>query len=102
MRMLRIAFTFTMLFCLALPGFARDVAHIDSALNSAKLQGSGRLNWWGFHIYDASFYRAANPASSEFALDIRYHKSFLPAYIIYDFVRDTDNLFKTIRLREIA
>ena len=76
MRMLRIAFTFTMLFCLALPGFARDVAHIDSALNSAKLQGSGRLNWWGFHIYDASFYRAANPASSEFALDIRYHKSF--------------------------
>ncbi len=62
--------------CLASNSFARDFAHIDSALNPAKLQGSGRLNWWGFHVYDASFYRAGTPASSEFALDIRYQKSF--------------------------
>jgi hypothetical protein len=76
MRMLRVVFTFIMLFCLAMSSFARDTTHIDSALNSAKLQGSGRLNWWGFHIYDASFYRTANPAASDFALDIRYYKSF--------------------------
>lgn len=56
--------------------FARDISYIDSALNPAKLQGSGRLNWFGFHIYDASFYRAGMPSSPEFALDIRYQKSF--------------------------
>ena len=54
----------------------RDLTHINTALNSVKLQGSGRLNWWGFHLYDAFFYRASNPSSSEFALDVRYQKSF--------------------------
>jgi len=57
-------------------GFARDFASMDPAMNSAKLQGSGKLTWWGFHIYDASFYRSGNLSSSEFALDMRYHKSF--------------------------
>ena len=56
-------------------GFARDLAYIDQALNSAKLQGSGKLTWWGFHIYDASFYRAGSFNSSEFALNIQYQKS---------------------------
>ena len=56
--------------------FARDLTFIDSVLNPAKLQGSGRFNWWGFHIYDASFYRAGTPSSQEFAIDIRYQKSF--------------------------
>ena len=56
--------------------FARDPTFIDGLLNPAKLQGSGRFNWWGFHIYDASFYRAGTPSSPEFALDIRYQKSF--------------------------
>ena len=56
--------------------FARDLTFIDGLLNPAKLQGSGRLNWWGFHIYDASFYRAGAPSSPEFAIDIRYQKSF--------------------------
>jgi len=56
--------------------FAREVSHIDKILNPALLQGSGRLNWWGFHIYDASFYRAGASTSQEFAIDIRYHKSF--------------------------
>ncbi|MBU3605436.1 chalcone isomerase family protein [Polynucleobacter sp. MWH-Creno-3A4] len=76
MRILKMALAWTIIFCFASMSFARDITHIDSALNSAKLQGSGKLTWWGFHIYDASFYRSANPASSEFALDIRYHKSF--------------------------
>jgi hypothetical protein len=57
-------------------GFARDLTFIDSVLNPAKLQGSGRFNWWGLHIYDASFYRAGAPSSQEFAIDIRYQKSF--------------------------
>ncbi len=64
------------IFLLASNGFARDISYIDSVLNPAKLQGSGRLNWLGFHIYDASFYRAGAPSSPEFALNIRYQKSF--------------------------
>jgi hypothetical protein len=56
--------------------FARDIGYIDSALNPAKLQGTGRLNWLGFHIYDASFYRAGTLSSPEFALNVRYQKSF--------------------------
>ena len=55
--------------------FARDLVYIDQALNQAKLQGSGKLTWWGLHIYDASFYRAGSFNSSEFALDLQYHKS---------------------------
>ena len=56
--------------------FAHDLTHLDSTLNPPRLQGSGRLTWWGFNIYDASFYRAGNLGSSEFALDMRYQKSF--------------------------
>jgi hypothetical protein len=56
--------------------FARDLSYIDKIFNPALLQGSGKFNWWGFHIYDASFYRAGTPSSQEFALDIRYQKSF--------------------------
>lgn len=56
--------------------FARDIGYIDSVLNPAKLQGAGRLNWLGFHIYDASFYRAGTLSSPEFALNVRYQKSF--------------------------
>ncbi|WP_201721479.1 hypothetical protein [Polynucleobacter hirudinilacicola] len=64
------------IFLLASNSFARDISYIDSVLNPAKLQGSGRLNWFGFHIYDASFYRSGVPSSPEFALNIRYQKSF--------------------------
>lgn len=55
---------------------AHDLTYMDEVVNPAKLQGSGKLTWWGLHIYDASFYRGANMASSEFALDLRYQKSF--------------------------
>ena len=55
---------------------ASDASHIDQVLNPAKLQGSGKLTWWGLHVYDASFYRGASSNSSEFALDLRYQKSF--------------------------
>jgi len=56
--------------------FARDAAHINNAFGSARLQGSGKLTWWGLDIYDAALYRAGNLNSPEFALDLRYQKSF--------------------------
>jgi hypothetical protein len=56
-------------------GFARELGYIDQVLNPAKLQGSGKLTWWGLHIYDASFYRAGSFSSPEFALHLQYHKS---------------------------
>ena len=55
--------------------FAREITYIDEALNPAKLQGGGKLTWWGFHVYDAAFYRGANLNSPEFALDLRYQRS---------------------------
>ena len=77
MKILKSLFIFCgAIFLLASNGFARDISYIDAALNPAKLQGSGRLNWWGFHIYDASFYRAGVASSPAFALDVRYQKSF--------------------------
>ena len=77
MTFLKISLTLLAVFYISIStGFARDFASMDPALTAAKLQGSGRLTWWGFHIYDASFYRSGNLSSSEFALDMRYHKSF--------------------------
>ncbi|MBU3615990.1 chalcone isomerase family protein [Polynucleobacter sp. JS-Polo-80-F4] len=70
-------FLIASLFCALVPsGFARDPLELPPHLSSAKLQGSGRLTWWGLHIYDASFYRVGSLASPEFALDMRYQKSF--------------------------
>lgn len=56
--------------------FARDPLELSTQLSTAKLQGSGRLTWWGLHIYDASFYRVGSLSSPEFALEMRYQKSF--------------------------
>jgi Chalcone isomerase-like len=63
-------------FAITAQGFAREATHIEEALNSAKLQGSGKLTWWGFHVYDAAFYRSNHLNSPEFALELRYQKSF--------------------------
>lgn len=70
-------FAFLLLMQCGMPqfGFARELAYIDQAFNSARLQGSGKLTWWGLHIYDASFYRAGSFNSPEFALELQYHKS---------------------------
>ena len=56
--------------------FAGEAAHIESAISQAQTQGSGRLNFWGLHVYDATLYRSSAKDSSEFALDIQYQKSF--------------------------
>jgi Chalcone isomerase-like len=72
----------TALFSFLMPtSFARDPLELPAHLSAAKLQGSGRLTWWGLHIYDASFYRVGSLSSSEFALDLRYQKSFSGASI---------------------
>ena len=55
---------------------ARESLELPQHLSSAKLQGSGRLTWWGLHIYDAAFYRGGSLSSPDFALDLRYQKSF--------------------------
>jgi hypothetical protein len=81
MKMIRLFLMVALLSALAPASFARDPQELPPSLSSAKLQGSGRLTWWGLHIYDASFYRVGSLASSEFALDMRYQKSFSGASI---------------------
>lgn len=55
---------------------AEGLSYLETSSSPVKLQGSGKLTWWGLHIYDAAFYRATNLSSNEFALDLRYQKSF--------------------------
>ena len=69
-------FLLCILVLLLIPSFANNAVEVPPPLSNAKLQGAGRLTWWGLHIYDASFYRVGPLNSSEFALDIRYQKSF--------------------------
>lgn len=60
---------------------AKDIAHIESVLSQVQPQGTGRLNFLGFHVYDATLYRGVNKDSGEFALEIKYQKSFSGAAI---------------------
>ena len=74
--MIRLQLAFVLLTLTLASSFAREPLELPQHLNAAKLQGNGRLTWWGLHIYDASFYRVGSLTSSEFALDLRYQKSF--------------------------
>ena len=56
--------------------FAREPIELPANISSAKLKGTGRLTWFGLHIYDASFYRLGSLSSPDFALNLRYQKSF--------------------------
>jgi hypothetical protein len=56
--------------------FATEPPHIKSMMGQTQLQGLGRLNFWGFHIYDANLYRGTTKDSQEFALELKYQKSF--------------------------
>ncbi len=76
MKSLRLFLMVALLGMLTPTGFARDPLELPQHLSSAKLQGSGKLTWWGLNIYDASFYRVGSLTSPEFALDMRYQKSF--------------------------
>jgi hypothetical protein len=55
---------------------ASDLSRIEAVISQPQSQGVARLNFWGFHIYDVTLYRASNLSSSDFALDIKYQKSF--------------------------
>lgn len=56
--------------------FAKEPPHIKSMMGQVQLQGLGRLNFWGFHVYDANLYRGATKDSQEFALELKYQRSF--------------------------
>ncbi len=57
-------------------GFAKEPPYIKSMMGQTQLQGLGRLNFWGFHVYDANLYRGAAKDSQEFALELKYQRSF--------------------------
>ena len=56
--------------------FAKEPPHIKSMMGQVQLQGLGRLNFWGFHVYDANLYRGSAKDSQEFALELKYQRSF--------------------------
>jgi Chalcone isomerase-like len=76
MKVIRYLLLSTLLSVSMTAGIAREPLELPPHLSSAKLQGSGQLTWWGLHIYDAAFYRVGSLSSPEFALDMRYQKSF--------------------------
>lgn len=84
--------TFVISLAVTLTAHARELGHIDDVFHSAKLQGSGKLTWLGFHVYDASFYRSHTLQSSEFALDLRYKKSFGGSSIAHRSVEEMKKL----------
>lgn len=55
---------------------AKEPPHIKSMMGQVQLQGLGRLNFWGFHVYDANLYRGTAKDSQEFALELKYQRSF--------------------------
>lgn len=81
MKIFRLFVALVIVNLLASNGFARDPIALPADIASAKLQGSGRLTWWGLHVYDAAFYRVGSPSSTDFALNLRYQKSFSGASI---------------------
>jgi hypothetical protein len=45
-------------------------------LETATLQGQGRLTFWGFDVYDARYYVADPKGQNGFALEIQYIRAF--------------------------
>jgi len=76
MKIIRFLLIIALLGPLMSTSFARDPQVAPPYLSAAKLQGSGRLTWFGLHIYDAAFYRVGSLDSPDFALSLRYQKSF--------------------------
>ncbi len=51
--------------------------HVAKYVAEAQLAGSGRLTWWGFHVYDADLYVGGafdprQPTTRPFVLEVRY------------------------------
>lgn len=72
--------------------FAKEPQYIKNIMGQAQLQGLGRLNFWGFHVYDANLYRGAAKDSQEFALELKYQKSFSGEAITNRTVDEMKNL----------
>ena len=54
--------------------------HVRRHIDDARPSGSGRLTWFGFHVYDARMFvprnfNPANPSAQPFALEITYARS---------------------------
>jgi hypothetical protein len=77
---------------LAPVGFAKEPPHIKSMMGQFQLQGLARLNFWGFHVYDANLYRGASKDSQEFALELKYQRSFSGQAIASRTVEEMKNL----------
>ena len=74
------AFVLSLLIGLSPMGWANSPAAGKSPvygyLESATLQGQGRLTFWGFDVYDARYYVADPKGQNGFALEIQYIRSF--------------------------
>jgi len=56
---------------------ARAPAHVHEYVGDAPLAGTGRLTWFGLHVYDAALYAPArfdlaNPTAQRFVLELTY------------------------------
>ena len=52
-------------------------AHVHRYVDDARLAGTGRLNWYGFHVYDAALFVSpgfdlANASTQPFVLELTY------------------------------
>lgn len=87
----RLAISFV-LSMMSLGSFAMEPSHIKSMMGQAQLQGLGRLNFWGLHVYDVNLYRGATKDSQEFALELKYQRSFSGEAIANRTVEEMKNL----------
>ena len=71
---------------------AKEPPHIKSMMGEVQLQGMGRLNFWGFHVYDANLYRGSAKDSQEFALELKYQRSFTGEAIASRTAQEMKNL----------
>jgi hypothetical protein len=83
-RLLRTAAPLALCAGLALPAAAITAvpAHVATYIADARLSGSGRFTWYGFHVYDAALYAggdldAGEPAAQPFVLELRYARGLI-------------------------
>ncbi len=64
-----------LLFCVA-PAFAELPSGLRNLAPELRLQGEGRMTYFGFELYDARLYQYAKKPGEVFALDIQYLRNF--------------------------
>lgn len=87
-RLRSVAFACALLLALPAVAVATAVlpAHVQEYLNDGRLAGTGRLTWFGFHVYDADLYVQGGldprqPTARPFVLELRYARRFKGAAI---------------------